>query len=340
MNDSADRRLVRRVYERHLDLMLAEELECNPAFAQWVIDHAFNDASARSGTVAPRISAEPPTSVTVEVSHDDGLGLAEGVAGEDDVIVEAQWKDRTVRLLIEDKIDAILQPRQIERYLERARLHARLEDVTDAVALVVAPAGYLERHRADLDNVARLSVEDIAEQLGLLAADESELVAQRLRWRAERLIRFEEGRRVPTADHEPTINARDWIMKHLADAESAAQPQASSMRTINTGWLYFTDPNAILYKVIHGYVDIYLRDIWPDDPVHQAVVHEGQDLPIGFQATEDTVGNLILRDVVHEPMPLVSIWAHGRPAQPDDLLTGVEACAVATRWILEQTGRR
>jgi hypothetical protein len=82
---------VERKYERDIDILLAEEFAVSPAFASWFLSQSkFSD---KAGTV-----------VNVFVSKADNLG-------ESDLVVTYKLDDGThVGLLIEDKIDAPLQP--------------------------------------------------------------------------------------------------------------------------------------------------------------------------------------------------------------------------------------
>lgn len=316
----------RRVYERHLDLILAEEFECRPDFFAWML------ATIR-GSDDPKFPDSAPSSVSVDVSHDDDIALESGAFGENDLLVEATWANGTrVRLLVEDKLDAVLQPGQPERYVARAAAHAALDDVDVALAVIVAPAAYLERFADDLGGLRSVSIDEIADHFRD-AADDYPGVADRLRWRADRLVTLRERRTIAAPDHPGTVSAREWLLPRLTANEPALRPRGSSLRTINTGWLYFHEPEALVYKIIHGYVDIYLKEIWPDEEARQALAHQSDDHPVGFEPATDTAGNLILRRVVHTPMPLADIWNDDEPTRPADLIVGVAACGDAARWI-------
>ena len=52
----------RRVFEKYLDLMLAEELTCNPAFNRWFLEQAVFIGA---------LPNDDPIDVAVEVSHED-----------------------------------------------------------------------------------------------------------------------------------------------------------------------------------------------------------------------------------------------------------------------------
>ena len=319
----------RRVYERHLDLLLAEELVCRPAFARWMIDECLPGAELPAGD---------PDEVIVEISHDDDIGDDLDAAGENDLFVEARWNEGArVRLLIEDKLDAVVQPRQFERYLLRIDHHHGQPDVVAAGGAAVAPAGYLERHSGELGPLTAISVEDIADRLVEDAKTASPEVARRLRWRADRLVSIRQSTRVTAPDDDETVALRDWIINRLEEVEPSVRPNAASMRTKSGGWLYFDDPKCLIYKLYHGYVDVYLRDIWPDDPGKQTEVHESSDLPEGFAADLDSKKNLIVRQIVHRSMRRGDIDLT-KPADLADLERGVAACATAVQWTRSVSG--
>lgn len=323
----------RRVYERHLDLLLAEELSCNDEFARWFMKRAVLIREVPDGL---------PLETVVEVSHDDSIGIDAGASGENDLFVSAVWPNgKIVRILIEDKLDAVVQPRQFERYLERVKAHAAEPDVAAAGAVAVAPAAYLERHSDQLGILKRISIEEIATELEAAAARLGETsgdagLAARLRWRSQRLVRLDEGRRSAAIDHSPTIEVRDYIIDRLTDVPADCEPQESSMHTAHQGWLYFRSPKALLYKVAHGTVDVYLRDIWPHDEARQSTVHASGAGPAGFVATEDTKGNLVFAKRLRcDEAPRWRIAEQDQLGRErlDELDAGVQACAEAIDWI-------
>ena len=326
----------RRVYERHLHLLLAEELSCNDEFARWFVERAVLIGEIPDGT---------PFETVVEVSHDDDIGIDVGACGENDLFVSARWANgRVVRILIEDKLDAIVQPNQFDRYRQRVKAHAAEAGVVAAGAVAVAPAGYLERHRDELNELRSISIEDIADELASAADRLDEAggdagLAARLRWRSQRLVRLDEGRRSAAVDHNPTIAVRNYIIGGLTTAGAVCEPQASSMHTAHQGWLYFLDPKALLYKVAHGTVDVYLREIWPDDEARQSDIHASGAGPVGFAAAADTKNNLIFsKRLRSEGQPR---WRIAEYLQLDqdrlfELDSGVRACVEAIDWIRRQ----
>lgn len=116
---------VERRYERDIDLLLAEEFSVNPAFASWFV--SLTKFAEREAEV-----------VEVHVSKADTLG-------ESDLIVVFESTNRgRFALLIEDKIDAPLQPDQALRYRQRAEKEVKLGLCVDYQIILAAPRHYIE----------------------------------------------------------------------------------------------------------------------------------------------------------------------------------------------------
>ena len=305
---------VERVYERHLDLLLAEELACNAEFFTW-FTRMCRDVDLPDGEA----------NVSVMVGHVDRTVAESHAAGEDDLFLEATFPagERLV-LLIENKIDAVLQPRQIERYLARAARHRSTG--AQAAVVAVAPASYLSSRKSDLSGITTVSVEDIARALEDQADNADAALGRRLKWRSNRLTRLESTRRSAPADYPPTIALRDYLVERLTEADPLIEPRLSSMRTSHTTWLYMNQPEALLFKVSHDLVDIYVRDLeHPECSVGQ--------LPEGFIPSEDSSGNHVIRFGSGVRRTIDEIWTDQGPTEPDRLRELVAACARAAEWI-------
>jgi hypothetical protein len=121
---------VDRKYERDIDLLLAEELVVAPAFATW-----FLGQTGFAGVVA--------SVVDVFVSRSD-------ITGESDLVVvfEETGAARRFALLVEDTIDAPLQPDQEPRYRLRAEREIDRGDYQAFEVLLCAPSAYAAGHPA------------------------------------------------------------------------------------------------------------------------------------------------------------------------------------------------
>lgn len=136
---------VERKYERDIDLLLAEEFAVNAEFADWF----------RGQT---RFRSKAAVVVDVFVSRTD-------VLGESDLVVLYEGDNGRFALLIEDKVDAPLQPQQALRYSQRGDREVEAGLFAEYVTILCAPRHYID-HRTDLigfDHV--LSLEDVAAQI-------------------------------------------------------------------------------------------------------------------------------------------------------------------------------
>jgi hypothetical protein len=133
---------VERKYERDIDLLLAEELSVNRTFADWV----------KSKTKFAATAAEV---IDVFVSKADNLGESDLIA------IYADELGRRFALMIEDKIDAPLQPQQAERYRLRAAREIQLEAYTECAIILCAPQYYISNSIRSQEFDCTLSFEDI-----------------------------------------------------------------------------------------------------------------------------------------------------------------------------------
>jgi len=332
MTDGDGPTWTRRIYERHLDLLLAEEAECNPLFTRWLINRR------KLGATLP--TAEPSVIVHTGFVDVDHLGTAS--FGEDDLRIVLTWNEpvRTAVILVEDKIDAELQPYQVKRY--EGRIADLIAGGTPSAGIFIAPEEYIVNLSTELGQLIPVSIEDIARRLNSQASLATDDIARRLRWRASRIVQIIESRRATTPDHPPTIALRDWICRRLESADPHIRPRLSSLRTKSTTWLYFEHPSALVLKVGHRVVDIYLRVLHPGNAEAQRQLWDHAALPDGFTRERDTRGNLIFRWGTWQLRPLDSLWRDDQPLEVEFLDEALAACARASRWIagLSPSGSR
>src|SRR4051812_10323813 len=108
--------------ERDIDLMLLEEMHCDPEFVSWIAKFAgIRDASLHLA------------------HHSVYCGN-----GETDVLAQMDTPDGRVALMIEDKIGAEMQPRQAERYRERGTALCADGLLKYFRTLLCAPQSYLQ----------------------------------------------------------------------------------------------------------------------------------------------------------------------------------------------------
>jgi hypothetical protein len=134
---------VERKYERDIDLLLAEEFSVNPEFAAWFgCKTGLGDEGARV--------------VDIFVSKSDDLGES------DLIVLYEQSEGARFALMIEDKVDAPLQPMQAHRYRLRAEREIQQGFCTKFEVWLVAPEYYLSRCTTLSDFDGSISLEDIA----------------------------------------------------------------------------------------------------------------------------------------------------------------------------------
>jgi hypothetical protein len=137
--------IVPRFYERDIDILLAEEFQVSPDFANWFLS-ATECAACQAGRV-----------LEVAVSKSDNLG-------ESDLIVLFESADSKSRfaLYIEDKINAPLQHEQLARYRKRAEIGQQRGFYSHFHVVLCSPKAYRETHKDAEGFDAYLSFESIA----------------------------------------------------------------------------------------------------------------------------------------------------------------------------------
>jgi hypothetical protein len=153
---------INKFVERDVDMLLAEELRVNAAFGKWVMDKF--DASAELVFPAAHIN----------------VSVAEEGSEADVVATFTTTSNLNHRLFVENKIDAILMPEQLERYVRRAEGDRRRQLVSGFSILFFTPAAYLETKLPT--GVKQISFEEAARAL----ASQGDLRSQ---YRASLLMR-------------------------------------------------------------------------------------------------------------------------------------------------------
>lgn len=136
---------INKFVERDIDMLIAEELRVNAEFGRWVMDKF--DVSENL--------IFPASHINVSVVED---------GSEADIVATFNTKSSSVhRLFVENKIDAILMPEQLERYVRRAEGDVRRKLISSFSILFFTPSVYL---RAKLPSgTKQVSFEDAAEAL-------------------------------------------------------------------------------------------------------------------------------------------------------------------------------
>lgn len=131
------------ICERDMDLFLIEELVADRDLLVWLFTRCD-------------LVGEPDFD-ELAFTHSAVVGN-----GESDVEVRAKLKDgRSIVILIENKVDASFQPRQAERYRERAEDFCRKGLVDAAVTLLFAPSCYIGKNPASHGFDVTLTYEEL-----------------------------------------------------------------------------------------------------------------------------------------------------------------------------------
>jgi hypothetical protein len=163
-------------------------------------------------------------------------------------------------VLVENKIDANLQPRQAERYRERASRHVKEGHCSACLTVIVAPKAYFGAEPADLGFDHVITYEDILQWF----ADAKHLSTRRLAKMAllSRAVNRGASGWNPIPDESVTeFWRRYWeLCRAIAPELRMARPD---MKPATSGFIYFRPcelpKGAILvHKVPYGNVDIQL----------------------------------------------------------------------------------
>jgi hypothetical protein len=112
---------VRGIFERDIDLLILEELVASAEFLRWFLGKVGLGASGQLQAAARSVAtSNGETDLELTVVDDGGV----------------------TRLLIENKVDAGLQPRQPERYAERAEAYLRSRECEKSLTVLIAPEEY------------------------------------------------------------------------------------------------------------------------------------------------------------------------------------------------------
>ena len=116
------------VSERDMDLLFLEEFAVNRDFLNLFIQEIKDISLADYEVVSEEVS------------------FVDEALGESDLTIILERDGHKVALLIEDKINAIAQPRQYERYVERGNKGIQ-EKLYDAFyVFLIAPSAYIEEY--------------------------------------------------------------------------------------------------------------------------------------------------------------------------------------------------
>lgn len=136
---------INKFYERDIDMLIAEELRVNAKFCEWIFQRFGPNKSVGFPAIATNVSVvEDGSEADVVATFQSSSGLGH-------------------RLFIENKIDAMLMPEQLERYIRRAEGELRKGIISGYSIVFFTPSNYLSVELPSV--VQQISFEEAAEEL-------------------------------------------------------------------------------------------------------------------------------------------------------------------------------
>ncbi|MFN3687233.1 hypothetical protein [Salinarimonas sp.] len=176
---------IHRFEERDIDLLLAEELRTNPAFASWFAERAAGPPKLRTPALRTRVS------------------VVEDGSEADLIACFATESGGTFRMFVEDKITAAMMPDQLGRYARRARAEVERGEIVGYAIVLFAPASYVASQQK-VEEIVYITFEEAAAALRDLSPSlRSEYRACFLE--AALPIRTARGRDARTLEVEPYV---------------------------------------------------------------------------------------------------------------------------------------
>lgn len=157
---------IEAIHERDVDLILLEELSTDNSFCEWLIKE---------------LDLPFLTSVNGAWRSISAFGL-----GETDILFSYNSNESRIFVLIENKLDAIFQNEQFNRYQKRAEEYLFNNECDNAFAILIAPKLYCE-NQSDFENY--LTYEAIAQRLEFIGSKRALFKSKLLHIATEKLRR-------------------------------------------------------------------------------------------------------------------------------------------------------
>jgi hypothetical protein len=231
--------MLRGVSERDVDLLLVEELSASQEFRMWF---------EKQANVARDSTLEEISRSVISSS------------GESDLELIYRGPDGTTKILVENKIDAMLQPRQSERYAARGRAYVEAGDCERVSTVLIAPDSYSAgSHGFD----ARISYESLREWFEKRTAVDS-----RARYKLELLRRaIERGKQGWTMVPDEAVSDF-WVQywRVVSDVAPQLQMPKPGGKPATSGFIRFLPASLgrgvqLIHKAPYGNVDLQFADM-------------------------------------------------------------------------------
>lgn len=230
---------VSSVIERDIDFLLIEEFAAPDGFLPWFLEQISLPTDYELEAVAHSVTAN---------------------TGETDIELTLSAAGNRAMILIENKIAAVLQPRQAERYRERADRYLEQGACTTCITVIIAPDAYFGAGPTPLDFDHRITYEQI---LSWFAAAEN-LATRRpakITLLERALTRGHAGWKLVPDEPATAFWRHYWdLCRGIAPELHMAQPDA---KPATSGFVHFRPAgfpkNArLIHKAPYGVVDIQL----------------------------------------------------------------------------------
>lgn len=232
------------VSERDIDLMLLEEFQSSPKFQQWFVSQTLGAGFRIAG--CPRAQRS--------VTHS---------TGESDLEIDLAADNGAItRLMIENKVNAGLQPLQAKRYIDRGREYLASGACTAFHTVIVAPMRYFGESEASKGFEYRVTYEQIHDWF----QQATELGNRRHYKLALLSSAIDKG----TLGYQPEEDAsvtNFWQEYWQLALERAPKLEMKkpAVKPSGSGFVLFPHPHGftgganIVHKLKFGYVDLQLR---------------------------------------------------------------------------------
>ena len=231
---------IRGVGERDIDFLLLEELVSSPSFLKFFLQELNLPEEARLTSIARSVNA---------------------ANGESDLEFSVQVAGKHVRVLVENKVDALFQERQGERYADRAVGYLRAGDCDETRTVLVAPEGYGTSEAFDV----RISYEQVLtwlanEEDGARSRCKEALLREALRKGSEGWVMIPSHR--TTGWWRSYWQLANTVAPELGMPQPGLKPATSNFVQFRPTPLATSRGIDLVHKVPYGRVDLQFKRQW------------------------------------------------------------------------------
>lgn len=234
------------VSERDIDLMLLEEFRASPSFRSWFVAQTLGSG----WKVRDCVHAER------SVTHS---------TGESDLEIDLAVKGtQVIRFMIENKVNAGLQPQQAQRYLERGREYLKNGTCSAFHTIIVAPSRYFGESSISKGFEYRVTYEQILDWFRQ-ATELGERRHYKIALLSSAIDKGTLGYQ-PEEDASVTTFWQEYWQLALARAPHL-EMKKPDVKPSGSGFVLFSHPRGfsrnanIVHKLKFGYVDLQLRGL-------------------------------------------------------------------------------